>query len=541
MMMDSSVRILLVEDEDAHAIMIQRAFDSLSDSPEVVHVRDLADARVALSEGPAFHLVISDLILPDGQGTELVSEVHASADIGPLIIMTSHGDEHAAVMAIKAGALDYVVKSDVTFADMPHIAHRAMREWRLLDERRESEEREKDLQRRLAHAERLESLGTLAGGVSHDLNNILSPMLALPELMQQDVLEVYTGNASSLERMKDDLTGLVHSAKRAAAVIHDLMTLSRGSNYERVPVDINTAIREFMVAGECLAGAGSMKNISLETDLSEPLPAVLGSTDHLIRVVSNLITNACDASHASGAVRVTTHSEELDEDVMGYESIPAGTYVVVAVEDAGRGIAMADLSKIFEPFYTKKVQTATSGTGLGLSVVHGIVKDHDGYVHVESVVGEGTTFRVYFPAVQGDVAAPTPLTVPTGSERVLVVDDDDAQRRTCRRVLRNLGYEVDLARDGQSAVELYQLLVDGLHGAPYDLLLVDMIMRDGFDGLDTLAAITDLFPNQKAIIVSGYAPDERARDAVRHGVPWIAKPYEVGDLARIVRTVLDDD
>ena len=534
---EALIRVLLVEDDAAHAAMILRAFEDAA----VRHYRiDLAgtfaeaEERIRNTE-TEYGLVITDVRLPDGSGLDVVKEVTRRGMPYPVLVMTSHVDDDFAATALSLGAMDYVVKSDALFSDMPHIVKRSMREWSLLESQRAAHEREQDLQRRLAHAERLESLGTLAGGVAHDLNNILSPLLALPDLIKLDLDAVLKGDADACERVKTDIDGLALAARRATGVVHDLMTLSGRSGFSRTPVSLNEVVEQVVAAGEQASKVESGARVTLRTELDPSVPAIDGAAEHLMRVVSNLMRNASDASFPGSEVWLRSRVLTVAPGHSGYEAIPPGEYVCLTVEDSGKGIEARDVARIFEPFYTRKIQSAVSGTGLGLSVVHGLVKDHDGYLDVVSQPGEGSVFYVYFPPSTGGADTRVQRRIPGGTEQVLVVDDDEGQCRTCRRVLENLGYEVDIAATGEDALTMCLS-----ESGDYEVLIIDMILGQGWDGLETLGRVIKRRPSQKAIIVSGYAVDQHARDAMHLGVPWLAKPYEIQELATLLRSVLDE-
>jgi CheY-like chemotaxis protein len=224
----------------------------------------------------------------------------------------------------------------------------------------------------------------------------------------------------------------------------------------------------------------------------------------------------------------------------GYETIAAGDYAAVSVSDTGTGIAAEEIGRIFEPFYSTKRLHDGSGTGLGLAVVHGVVKEHEGYLNVESAAGRGTTFTLYFR--RSDAAPPRaqPSIAPRGSARILVVDDEALQLRAARRVLTHLGYEVTTLSRGRAA---YELFVEAARAArlpqsPYDLVIMDVVLNEAEDGLQILERIQRLFPGQRALVTSGHAPPERGERAAERGFDWLAKPYTHDGLARAVHAAL---
>jgi CheY-like chemotaxis protein len=249
----------------------------------------------------------------------------------------------------------------------------------------------------------------------------------------------------------------------------------------------------------------------------------------------NLVMNAAEAMPAGGEIVITTANRSLDTPMAPFERIEPGDFAVLEVRDNGIGIAPQDRQKIFEPFYTKKVM-GRSGTGLGMSVVWTTVKDHDGFVDLQSEEGRGTTVAIYLPVSRVE-PAPTEALIPLeeylGKETVLVVDDLEDQREIAAGMLRKLGYRVLTAAGGEEAIRMVQ-------EQPVDLLVLDMIMEPGPDGLETYQRILAAHPAQKAVIASGFAESERVREAQQLGAgPYVAKPYTLEKLGLAVRKELD--
>ncbi len=237
-----------------------------------------------------------------------------------------------------------------------------------------------------------------------------------------------------------------------------------------------------------------------------------------------------------GILTIRTFNQYLEKPIEGYAEVWKGDYVVVSVSDTGKGISEADLKRIFEPFYTKKVM-GRSGTGLGLAVVWGTVKDHDGYINVQSEEGKGSTFTLYFPVTREEITAenePVPLSQYMGNgESILVVDDVEEQRDLATEMLEKLNYDISSVGSGEEAV-VY------LKDHPCDLLILDMIMDPGMDGLDTYKKVLEIFPKQKAIIVSGFSESDRVRVAHALGAgAYVRKPYFIETLGLAVRMELD--
>lgn len=389
---------------------------------------------------------------------------------------------------------------------------------------KQAREAQAQLQERLARAQRMESLGILAGGVAHELNNILGPLVGYPDLILSDL--------PSDSPVRQDIIQMQQSAERAAAVVRDLLTLAQRGTHQMMTLSLNTVIQDYLndlSFGELQA---CYPLVSLTRQLQAHLN-VRGSHPHLSQVVRNLVINAFEAIPHGGQVTLSTADISLDRPIEGYMRIEAGDYMLLQVADTGVGIEAKDMGHLFEPFYTKKVM-GHSGTGLGLSIVHGVVRDHNGFIDVQTQVGQGTTFSVYLPATPDTaIDAPTEPNDYRGSETVLVVDDLEEQRQLATRLLTSLGYQVHAVENGRAALRHLET-----HAA--DILVLDMIMEDDLDGLDAFREIVKLRPGQKAIIASGFSETERVKETQRLGAGrFVKKPYTLLDLGKAVREELD--
>lgn len=396
---------------------------------------------------------------------------------------------------------------------------------------------ERSVQERIATTKRLEALSMLAGGVAHDLNNALGPLLVIPDVILDQLTGLRIDPRAETE-LRSDVETIKTASLRAAQTIKDLLTLGRQGRTAKADLDLNRLIKSCMVDGPWSVVHDGKSKVHVYVELApEPL-AMRGAESQLARAVANLVRNGIEAIDGDGEVTVKTLRAHLTEPIAGFETVPPGWYAVLVISDTGCGIPQSELGRVFEPFFTKKRAGENSGTGLGLAIVHGVVKEHDGFIDVTSTVGVGTTFTLYFPSTA--VAEPrpeAPTALPHGHARILVVDDEQVQLRTCRRVLTRLGYAVETSASGQLACEMFrQAAVSRI--SPFDLVLVDMLLGESADGLDVVAQIRSMFPDQKAIIVSGHAPTERTDEATKHGLPWLSKPYGFEELAQAVADVL---
>ncbi|MCP4693407.1 MAG: PAS domain S-box protein, partial [Desulfobacterales bacterium] len=362
----------------------------------------------------------------------------------------------------------------------------------------------RELESSLQRAEKMEAVGALAGGVAHDLNNILSGIVSYPELLLLDL----PGESP----MRKPLRTIQKSGEKAAAIVQDLLTLARRGVAVKEATDLNFIVSDYLNSPEFKKLQSFHVDVRVETRLDSELLNISGSPVHLSKTVMNLVSNAAEAIPGEGTVTISTENRYL-EGKKGRRGVMAeGDYVVLIVRDDGAGVSPGDQAKIFEPFYTKKAM-GRSGTGLGMAVVWGTVKDHGGHIELESREGEGAVFTIYFPATRAETPsrvrpAPTLAEYQGRGESILVVDDVPEQREIAARMLKRLGYAIAVAASGEEAAAYLKE-----HHA--DLLILDMIRDPGIDGLETYQRIIEFRPGQKAIIASGFSETERVKEAER--------------------------
>lgn len=390
--------------------------------------------------------------------------------------------------------------------------------------RKEKEE----LQQKLARSQKMESLGLLAGGVAHDLNNVLTGFVSYPELL---LMELPAGSP-----LRDPIRTIQDSGQKAAAIVQDLLTLARRGVTHTAVLNLNEMITGYIASPEHRRLTDDFPHVRVKMHLAGDLLHVKGSDVHLRKTVMNLVYNAYEAQPDGGAVTVKTYNCYVDRPMRGYDNVEEGDYAVLEIRDEGVGIDPDDLNRIFEPFYSRK-KMGRSGTGLGMAVVWGTVQDHGGYIDVQSHIGHGTVFKIYFPATRAlptVKSKPLPMEAYMGrGETILVVDDIEAQRDIAASLLSKLNYTVVTAVSGEEAVAY-------IEEHPCDLLILDMIMEPGMDGLDTYRRILEHRPGQKAIIVSGFSETARVREAQNLGAgAYVKKPYLLEKIGVAVRDELD--
>lgn len=389
---------------------------------------------------------------------------------------------------------------------------------------------ENRLKEQLSHAKKMEALGTLAGGVAHDLNNILSGVVTYPEVVLMSLPKDNPVRAT-LESIKS-------SGEKAAAVVQDLLTLARRGTAIAEPINLNEVTKEFTVSPEFIKIRNTHPLVDFQIKLEPGLFNILGSPVHIGKTIMNLIMNGAEAIEGTGVINVSSFNRYIEygeETVAGMEE---GDYACLQVRDTGIGISKEDCLRIYEPFFTKKVM-GRSGTGLGMAVVWGTVQDHNGFIELQSEQGKGTTFTLYFPATRESLKkqqfAELISSCKGDGETILVVDDVKEQREIASTILVALEYEPIAVESGEKAVAYLQ-------DHKVDLVIIDMIMDPGMDGLETYQEILKIDKTQKVIIASGFSETARVKKARKLGVNhYVSKPYLVETIALAIKESLEED
>jgi CheY-like chemotaxis protein len=373
-------------------------------------------------------------------------------------------------------------------------------------------------------AQRLESLGRLAGGIAHDLNNVLAPILISVNMLRREL----TG-----EKEQRRLETMRQNVLRGSDLIKQVLTFARGTPGEKVTLPAAPLFNEVVkLLRETLT-----KTISIEAAIADDLWPITGDATQLHQLLMNLCVNARDAMPQGGRLKIEAENLRLDEAgaSMRPEARP-GRYIRLRVADTGVGIPAAILDSIFDPFFTTK--EVGKGTGLGLSTTLGIVKGHGGFIEVESKAGQGTQFKVYLPAAETAQlrrAAAAEAAPPAGrGETILVVDDEQPVRESLREMLESSGYRALTACDGTEAVALYSL-----HQSDIRAVLMDLVMPH-MDGLTAFRALKKIAPNVRVIATSGLITSDRADEALLEGAAaFLAKPYNAETLLKALAEALD--
>ena len=390
-----------------------------------------------------------------------------------------------------------------------------------ISKRKRAEKERRYLETRLRKSQKMEAIGTLAGGVAHDLNNILSGLVSYPELLLMDLPED--------SPLRQPILTIRESGQKAAAIVQDLLTLARRGVSVTQVINLNQLVNHYLTSPENNKILEYTPGIKVITDLQEDLLNILGSPVHLSKMIMNLISNAAEAMPKGGEIQITTENCYIDTAIKAFEAVEEGDYVTLTVSDTGIGISPGDIERIFEPFYTSKTM-GRSGTGLGMAVVWGTVKDHKGYIDVKTL---------YFPVTRQELPEKKKrisLDKYRGrGESILIVDDIKEQREIAAEMLKKLGYNVISAPSGEEALRY-------MSENQADLVVLDMIMNPGIDGLETYKKILQFHPEQKAVIASGYSESDLVREAQHMGAgAYVKKPYSFEKIGMAVKGELEKE
>ena len=437
------------------------------------------------------------------------------------------------------GGVEYTIKRK-DGQSFPVIIHSApiVKDYKIVGSRgiiiditklKQAEEEKRELEEKLRSSEKMEAIGRLAGGVAHDLNNVLSAIVGYPDLLLMSL--------SERSKLRKPVLTMKQSGQKAAAIVQDLLTLAKREAVPKKVVELNAIVNDYLNSPEQAKILASHPNVSLKVKLDPELHKINGSHVHLTKTLMNLISNASEAMPSGGNIIISTRNRHIDKPVKAYDGfINPGDYVLLKVADEGIGIGLDAFKKIFEPFYTKK-GGGKSGTGLGMAVVWGTVNDHDGSIILNSSQETGTVFEIFFPItrekITREVSEANFKDYLGDGEKILVIDDIEEQREIAASLLSKLGYTVQTVANGEQAVEY-------LRKNSVDLLILDMIMFPGMDGFDTYKKILKLKPKLRAIITSGYSETKRVKEAQKIGAgAYVKKPYTIERIGLVVREELD--
>jgi PAS domain S-box-containing protein len=391
-----------------------------------------------------------------------------------------------------------------------------------ITERKKAEEEKITLESQLLQAQKMEAVGTLAGGIAHNFNNLLMSIQGNASLMLLDTPSEHPHH--------DRLISIEHSVQSGSKLTNQLLGYARGGRYEVKPLSINRIIQ-----GISSTFAMTRKDITLHHDLAPALAGVKADAGQIEQVVLNIYVNAAEAMPTGGDLSISTHNIAHTEITEKPYTIKPGTYILLTIKDTGIGMDKHTQAKVFDPFFTTK--GLARGTGLGLASVYGIIKAHGGYIDVESKKGKGTSFSLYLPASDEtiDDELPHTGTILTGKETILLVDDEEIILDVGNDLLTSIGYTVVTAQGGGEAIDI---LCASLPSSPPDLVILDMIMP-GMGGGETYDRMKELYPPIKVLLSSGYSIDGQAKEILQRGCNgFIQKPFTLAQVSNAIREVV---
>jgi two-component system cell cycle sensor histidine kinase/response regulator CckA len=512
--MPKSLRAIFVEDSEDDSALLARELRKGDFDLHFARVDTAPALRSALQLGD-WDLVVSDQTMPGFTGLEALEIVRARKDDLPFILVSGTMDEETAVMALRRGAQDYLIKGH-----MQRFLPAVEREMRESGERRDR----KRLEQQVAQLQKFEAIGRLAGGIAHDFNNLLGAILGWAEMGLEDT------QAGSRARQR--FQEITEQAQRAAKLTVQILAFARRQVLQPRKLNLNTAVEDVTSLLHKLIG----DRVEICVLPEKALHSAMADPAQIEQVLMNLCLNARDAMPEGGVLVIATRNVEIAaEQVRLHPEARPGSYVLLSVSDTGIGMDKATVERIFEPFFTTK--ELGRGTGLGLATVYGIVKQHGGFVYVYSEPGKGTAFRLYFPCCDGPAEtseSKAPLELRRGNETILLADDHDGLRQSAHEMLRELGYHVLSAANGREAVGLFKRNVDRVN-----LVLLDIMMPE-MDGPEAYEHIRALRPDVPVIFTSGYTPDAVPFIAVvGKGSQVLQKPYTLRSLSQAVRDALE--
>lgn len=507
------LRILMVEDNPADAELILRNLDKAGLDPQWKRVETEDDFLAELK--PELDIILSDHSLPTFSGPRALELLNETGLDIPFIIISGTIGEEIAVTAMRLGAADYLLKDRL--ARLPQAVTQAIQQRRA---RRQAEETRRTLEAQLRQAQKMEAIGTLAGGVAHDFNNILSAILGNVELAR---LENPPGpiTANCLHEIK-------RAGIRAKDLVRQILSFSREQSAERAIISLGPVVEEVVALMRATLPAG----IRIEASITEDTPKVLADSTQIHQVLVNLCTNAWHAMEESGGkIEIALLPVRLSaEEAQQLSGLRPGIYSRIIVRDTGKGMDKETLEQIFDPFFTTKAPD--KGTGLGLSVVHGIMQSHDGAIRVESAPGQGTSFYLCFPAVEAAIEKEEPAVSEVqsgGGQHILFIDDEKPLVFIASRVLKHLRYQVTGFTSPEEAIVEFQN-----NPGKYDAVITDMNMP-GSSGLKVAEEIRKISGNVPIILTSGYITENLSSKAKRIGVTeMLYKPTPLEDLSAML-------
>jgi len=551
----ANISVLVIDDEP----FVRESITSyLEDSGFIMIQAENGQEGIAVFRREKPDVVLIDLRMPGLDGLEVLDILAKESPETPLIVISGAGIMQDAIHALQAGAWDYIMKPIQELAMLEHSVRKGYERSRLLIENRKYREHlEAEIKKRTAelgdrtsalekankrlqeeisehrrteaqlrHSQKMEAIGTLAGGIAHDFNNILFPIVGYTQMTMDDVPQ----GSIALQNLQN----ILKAARRAGNLVNQILAFCRGEEHDPKPLTIHLIVQEALI----LLGSTLPANIEIRRNISKTCRPVSADPTQIHQMVMNLCANAYHAMRGTGGVlEVILDEASPDPDI--YPEIPPGSYVRLTVSDTGHGIPKNHITRIFDPYFTTK--PVGEGSGLGLSMVHGIVRSHNGHISVHSEAGKGTRFDIWLPMIAEDIAESSEigyqeedsLPLPGGDESILLVDNEAQIIDMEKQMLERLGYQVTAADSGSAASEYFRQ-----QPKHFDLVITDMTMPD-MTGLKLSAELLSIRPDVPIILCTGFN-ETLTEDMIRAiGIrELVMKPLFRNEIAAVIRRVL---
>ncbi len=508
------LRLLMIEDSEDDAALLVRELRRGDYDVQMERV-DESSALESAFRKQGWDLIISDFSMPHFSGSEALKLLRSKGCEKPFIFVSGTIGEETAVAALRDGAQDYLMKTNLK--RLVPAVQRVLRE-------AEDREHRKKMELQVQQLQKFEAIGKLAGGIAHDFNNVIGAILGWAEM---GCAEEQPGTVSH-----DHFQKIRDQANWAGRLTSQLLAFARRQMLQPRKTDLNNLVVEGMSLLQRVIG----EQIEVCVVAAPDLRVVMVDPAQIEQVLMNLCLNARDAMPQGGRLVIETQNTEIDEEFCrAHPYARPGSYILLSVSDTGVGMDAATAERIFEPFFTTK--ELGTGTGLGLATVYGVVKQHEGFIHLYSELGRGTTFRVYLPASSG-AAEPRPPKrdeqIPKGTETILLAEDNEGLQEAAKEMLERLGYKVIVASNGADAVQVFTK-----NPGQFDLLILDVVMPK-VSGPAAFSQIAAVRPDLRIVFSTGYTAEAASLNSViEQGASILQKPYSLKNLGQMVRSILD--